>query len=136
MYERILVPLDGSGPSEASLPVAGSLASRLGSELVLIRVSEPLPIVPTSRLPPELDAGSEEYLARHADPLLRAHVRVRTLVVHGDPAEQILDRARGLRVDLIVVGVRQAKGLRRRRRPVLDRLMRQTFVPVLVVTKP
>jgi nucleotide-binding universal stress UspA family protein len=135
VYERILVPLDGSEASEASLPVAGSLASRLGSELVLLRVIEPLPIVPSSRLPSELDAGSQTYLERAAEPLLRAQVRVRTLVARGDPADQILERARGLRVDLIVVGIPVARGRRgRHRRPVLDRLLQST-VPVLVVAR-
>ncbi len=134
MYERILVPLDGSSASESALPVAGSLASRLGSELVLIRASEPLPIVPSSRTPVELEDADEAYLRRVAEPLARIHVRVRTMVVRGDPAEVILERAQALHTDLIVVGVRRPHGLRgRARRRVLDRLLARSVVPVLVV---
>ena len=40
MYEKILVPLDGSALSEVALPYAEELAGRLGSEIILIYVSE------------------------------------------------------------------------------------------------
>ena len=40
MYHKILVPLDGSELAELALPYAEELASRLGSEITLIYVSE------------------------------------------------------------------------------------------------
>lgn len=36
---RILVPLDGTGPSEAALPVASALAAACGAEVLLAHVS-------------------------------------------------------------------------------------------------
>jgi len=39
MYDKILVPLDGSKLAEVSLPYAEELASRLGSEITLIYLS-------------------------------------------------------------------------------------------------
>ena len=41
MYERILVPLDGSRGSEIVPPYAEELAARLGAEITLVSVSEP-----------------------------------------------------------------------------------------------
>ncbi len=38
MYARVLVPLDGSAQGEAILSHIAELASRLGSEVVLLRV--------------------------------------------------------------------------------------------------
>ena len=43
MFERIIVTLDGSSSSEAALPAAEALASRLGSSLVLLHVIESKP---------------------------------------------------------------------------------------------
>jgi nucleotide-binding universal stress UspA family protein len=42
MYERILGPLDGSQLAETALPYAEELAGRLGSEVTLLYVSEPI----------------------------------------------------------------------------------------------
>ena len=41
MYERMLVPLDGSVSAEAILPFAEQVAGPLDAELVLFRVQEP-----------------------------------------------------------------------------------------------
>ena len=40
MYEKILVPLDGSALAEVALPYAEDLAGRLGSDVTLVYVSE------------------------------------------------------------------------------------------------
>ena len=40
MYEKILVPLDGSELAEVALPYAEELAGRLGSEVNLLAVSK------------------------------------------------------------------------------------------------
>jgi hypothetical protein len=39
MYQRILVPLDGSTLAEGMLPHVQALAKSLGAELVLLRVA-------------------------------------------------------------------------------------------------
>ena len=41
MYERMLVPLDGSEAAEAILPFAEQVAGPLDAEVVLLRVIEP-----------------------------------------------------------------------------------------------
>ena len=43
MHERILVALDGSGAGEAVLPYVAEMAARLGSEIILVSVSESRP---------------------------------------------------------------------------------------------
>ena len=42
MYERILVPLDGSSLAEKTLPHAAAQAEKFGSEIVLLKVLGPL----------------------------------------------------------------------------------------------
>ena len=41
MYERILVPLDGSNAAEIVLPYAEEIAARTGAEIILLSVSDP-----------------------------------------------------------------------------------------------
>ena len=40
MYEKILVPLDGSELAEVALPYVEELAGKLGSEIILLSVAE------------------------------------------------------------------------------------------------
>lgn len=46
MYERILIPLDGSPLAEQALPHAIGLAEHFHLELILLRVLIPLPSPP------------------------------------------------------------------------------------------
>ena len=41
MYEKVLIPLDGSNAAEIVLPYAGEIAAKLGAEIILMSVSEP-----------------------------------------------------------------------------------------------
>ena len=41
MYERVLIPLDGSEPAEAILPCAERIAGPADAEICLLRVVEP-----------------------------------------------------------------------------------------------
>ena len=43
MYEKIMVPLDGSKTAEMVLPYAEELSARLDSEIILTSVSESVP---------------------------------------------------------------------------------------------
>ena len=41
MYQKIIVPLDGSDAAEIALPYAEEMAARTGAELALVSVSDP-----------------------------------------------------------------------------------------------
>lgn len=45
MYEKILVPLDGSKRAEKILPHVEGIALSCGAEIILVRVIEPVPYV-------------------------------------------------------------------------------------------
>jgi nucleotide-binding universal stress UspA family protein len=40
MFEKIILPVDGSVPSSRAVPVAADLAKRYGSEIVLVHIRE------------------------------------------------------------------------------------------------
>jgi nucleotide-binding universal stress UspA family protein len=58
-FKKILAPLDGSPFSETSIPYVKELAKGAGSEIILLRVSEP-PILPADRSP-AIKPSWEEY---------------------------------------------------------------------------
>ena len=95
MWERILVPLDGSDLAELALPYAEELAIAFGSEVVLLYISE---------------AAEDQY--RHMHQLYVEDIagqmgsrikKVSPLVLDGVPAREIIDYAEKNRVALIIM---------------------------------
>ena len=93
MYKRILLPLDGSGLAEQSLPHAVAHAESFGAELILLRVLEP--ILPTGTVAPLAAARRAENLTEAlacigAD-IQERGVSVSTVIVEGRPRTKILN---------------------------------------------
>ena len=104
MYERILVPLDGSGRAEHALPYAQWLAKRLNSTVTLMTactqndpVARPLTI----------------YLEKKAEEFEKLGINVNYSCVIGDIAEEILDFSEKNRIGLIAMTSRGASGTSR-----------------------
>lgn len=132
MYDRILVPLDGSPEAEEALPHARSLASRFRSELILVRVDVPIPNLPESRYPPEIESAAAAYLRHVAEPMILKQLKIRPVVVFGDAAHEILACVDRLRINLIVLAVGDRSG-GWRGRGVVATLVRKSHVPLLLV---
>jgi len=120
MYDRILVPLDGSEYSECSLDHVRAVATGCHSgEVILLRVVEPLPQADDSSLSwrEKAEKGAEalarDYLTQMAGGLKSQGLAVRTAMARGRAAEQILDYARNNNVDLIVMSTHGHSGLGR-----------------------
>lgn len=125
-----LVPLDGSQVSAGILECAGPLLDEPGLALELLGV------VPGSgalaQVEDEVDrcaAGLEAVAAR-----LRERGRtVRTLVLQGDPAGRILERARQPGVELVVMATHGRSGIDRWvRGSVAERVLRSAPVPLFL----
>ena len=90
---RILVALDGSSESEASLPPARSAAAEWDAEIILLHVIEPLWAAADSAVA-EWQAKETEATQRRlrelADGLVREGIRARALLSHGEPAREIV----------------------------------------------
>jgi len=145
-FTRILVPLDGTPHAESALPRARELAALFGADLVLIRVV-PAPIELTSiyGVPGVELAGAghvarienaEQYLDSIASGITEGPCE--THVVEGPgAAEGIIESARGLGADLIVLAGHGRSGVERViLGSVTDKVMRGTTRPVLVVRRP
>ena len=120
MYEKILVPLDGSALAELAIRHAQEIARGTRSEILLMQaVNFPLPVVPEAILIPDAKwlAEAKKEAARSlegiAAPLREAGMRVRTLLDERPPADAILHVATREEVDLIVMSTHGRGGLSR-----------------------
>jgi len=120
MYEKILVPLDGSDLAELAIRHAQEIARGARSEILLLQaVNFPYPVVPEAALVPDGKwlAGARKdasrYLEGIAAPLREAGMRVRTIVDERPPADAILHVAAREEVGLIVMSTHGRGGLSR-----------------------
>jgi nucleotide-binding universal stress UspA family protein len=93
MYERILLPMDGSELAENALAHAVAQAERFHAELVLLRVLVPLAERPGLSRPAVKKAEemtrtlAQEYLQRVADKVKERGISVQVVIVEGRPHE-------------------------------------------------
>jgi nucleotide-binding universal stress UspA family protein len=142
----ILCPIDFSESTPRVLEVASSIAGRYGASLHVVHVWR-LPTVGVldgvSTIP---DAGEiellttslKEELARAADGIAALpRERIRTHLVQGDAAPQIIEVATKTACDLIVLGTHGRTGLSHLvMGSVAEQVVHRTRVPVLVVPTP
>jgi nucleotide-binding universal stress UspA family protein len=142
MYKRILVPLDGSPLAEAALSHAQQIAQCHDGEIVLLRVV----VSPYTIIAPDLvlagQGVDQEILQQEAEQYLQAQARqlaAKGIAVHmvaclGPVAEAILDHARSLDADVIVMSTHGRGGVSRWvYGSVADRVLQAAPCPVLLI---
>lgn len=146
-YRKIVVAVDGSGPSNKGLREAIRLARANGAQLVLVHVVNEFyafatldGVAPGADLVPALREGGKRVLARAKALAEKEGVRAKTVLretLGGPAADPIVREARRERADLIVVGTHGRRGVRR---VVLgsdaEQIVRASPVPVLLVRAP
>jgi nucleotide-binding universal stress UspA family protein len=136
MFERILLPLDGSEFSEISIPYGEELAGKLGSEVILYHV-------------PGHENSQQEhmhqmYLTRLAEnmehnikmnQLKGTKVKVTTMVEAGLPTSNICNFVDKNRVDLIIMAAVSASGLNigKMMGSVTDQVCQTVPIPVMLI---
>jgi nucleotide-binding universal stress UspA family protein len=153
MYQRVLVPLDGSDLSEKALPKAAEMANPLGATLHLLQVVSRRPEIDAMRgsdihalyagvdtvrqAREEIDrdkAAARRYLDNLASRLRDEGAKAETAVVEGYAHEKILEYARENGIDLVVISTHGYGGFKRMLLgSVTDRIIRSGEVPVLVL---
>jgi len=136
MYERILVPLDGSDLARAILPRVQAMAAPLGSEVVLLQVLGESGVLPKTAAKERREA--EKQLKAAAQELLDAGVNARYTIRHGsDAAAEIVDYAEVNDVDLIAMSTHGRSGISRwMLGSVASKVLRGTSKPILVIRAP
>ena len=141
MFNKILVPLDGSEVAECALDHAKVVAGTPG-EVTLLYVIEPLQVPLSSedyKRNIEADAAksAKEYLKRTAAKLKRSGGAVKTEVVFGKPSQTIVSYAAANGTSLIVMATHGRSGVQRWfLGSVADAVLHSAAVPVLLVRAP
>lgn len=136
MFERILVPLDGSARAEAVLDALAPVLARRETQVLLLRAERAAAALGGSefvyaRVDPVAEAKA--YLDPLEERLTQQGVRARSRVREGPAAESILDAARAFDATLIAMATHGRSGIARwLLGSVAERVVRDATVPVLV----
>jgi nucleotide-binding universal stress UspA family protein len=136
MFERILVPLDGSELAEGVLAQVRRILFRKDSEVLLVRaVTLPPGMgVEPGRVLESLRSQAVVYLKGLEQKFSSQGVRVRSVVRDGGPAEVILDVAEKEKASLIALSTHGRTGLARWiLGSVAEKVVRASPIPVLAV---
>jgi nucleotide-binding universal stress UspA family protein len=153
MYEKILVPLDGSQQSEEVLPWVRMLAEVSKAEIVLLRVAEyPYTLYSMCYEYPPSDPNlaktiqakktviyheAKDYLEQTASALAKAGIKVSIEVCEGPVVAAILAFTDRLHIDLIALSMYgQSGGIQRVIGAVADRVLHEAPVPVILIRPP
>lgn len=107
MFENILVPIDLSDRNARALAAAVSLAEQSHAHVTLLHVIQRVPHLSPGELAGfyrRLAATARRRLERAARPFAKRGLAVRTQVLVGEPAREIVAAAGRLRADLILMG--------------------------------
>ena len=153
MFERIIVPLDGSRLSAQAVPYASEIGKRFDAEVILVRVlstsglailsqdtgfenAVATDIIAQEARIKDVDnaANAKRYLMNWAQSLKTQGVKVSFQVTIGSPAKSIMELAVAQQASLIVM-MSHGRGWFKRAimGSVADEILRGSLVPVLII---
>ncbi len=145
MFRTILVPVDGSEPSDSAVAFALRLAREQGGSIIFAHVVEVAKIIgmtATSSIDPNYaiaaatDAGQAELEQAKAQ-AESAKIAATTELVEDDTVTGLLNLAEQKQVDLVVMGSHGRSGISRALLgSVTEGVLRHAPIPVLVVPAP
>jgi nucleotide-binding universal stress UspA family protein len=147
MYQKILIPLDGSEAAECSIEHAKAIAQGCNvTDVIVFQVIEPFSI---QTLPALAEAGGDsimrvreqnlqdakDYLSRIEKNLKTQGIACRSVTVEGRAADEILSYAEKTKVALIIMSTHGRSGLSRFFfGSVAEKVSRHSRVPVLLIS--
>jgi nucleotide-binding universal stress UspA family protein len=140
MYQKVIVPLDGSELAECVLPQVRDLArGGVVGEIILLNVVE----IPSVWVAEGFDfislknaqiVTAQKYLAEMQSQLSSEGMKVKTEVLEGETAHSIIDYTKENGVDLIIIATHGYTGLKRVMfGSVALRVLHDAHVPVLLI---
>ncbi|UWG47195.1 Nucleotide-binding protein, UspA family [Halanaeroarchaeum sp. HSR-CO] len=139
MYDRLLVPIDGSPESLEAVDEAAALAGALDAELTGLYVVDTrdystIPEAKWISLADELEREGERALEEAERRAEAAGVTMTTVVDRGIPHDSIIEYADEIGADVIVMSTHGRTGLDRfLLGSVTEKVIRSTELPVLVI---
>ena len=157
MYQRILVPLDGSELAECVLPHVTSIVEGCRvPEVTFIRVIEPIetsvPIrlegstiwqqglileADVPKIEAELRDAANKYLDRIINQTVLGASKVQSAVIYGKAAESITEYATENKIDLVIIATHGRSGVSRWiMGSIADRVLRSAKIPIMMIRAP
>lgn len=137
MYDKILVPLDGSELAEVTLWYAARLAVRLHSSVTLVYVTSPNELTSPHLYQcylRDVIARMKEVATKTTEDKSNGDISVDYKVLKGDPAEEIVDYADKAKTDLIILSTQGKSGIKRwALGNVANKVVRATRKQVLLI---
>lgn len=121
-FKKIVCPIDFSEPSYAALTAASGIAQNCQSEMILVHVVTPIPIIPVPDAPTsfnipsyekEMIASATKQLHQVRAERVAENVHAQVIVLQGDPAVEIVRKATEENADLIVIATHGLTGWRK-----------------------
>lgn len=142
--KKILCPVDFSKGSEQAVNKALELARAIGGEIELLHAYQlPVLALPDSSVTvsptfvADMTDRAQRALNKHRDDLAAQSVPAHTKLIEGNPAETIVDRAKAIGADMIVMGTHGRSGFKRfLLGSTVERVVRISTIPVLTVHLP
>ena len=137
--KKILVPVDFSDYSKSTVEYAVLLAGRFHASIDLVHVIEPFAydVTDTAQVVDHYGALiriADRLMINARERITRRGIKVRSLVLRGSPAPEIVNEARRRRADLIIMGTHGRTGLEHLMLgSVAERVVRLAPCPVLTV---
>ncbi len=142
LYEKILVPTDGSEVSMEASRHALEIAKAMGSRVYAIYVIDVVPFVglPTEGLWESmkeiLEEEGKEALKKVEECAKSMDIDLKSEILDGNPAKEILEYAERKKVDLIVMGTTGKTGIDKLLLgSVAEKVSKGAHCPVLLVKK-
>lgn len=141
-FQKVLVPTDMSDFAKLALRYAALFRERLGSTLTLLYADEFYFPIDLLEVPmgyylenaPEAKAKLQEKLREYVNETVGPK-GVETTIVQDAPARAIVNTARDMRADLVIMGTHGRRGWRRALLgSVAENVLHESDVPVLTVT--
>jgi len=127
LFEKLLVPLDGTAESAVALPIARAMARATGATFTLLRVV-------AANEDERARSAAQNDLDGVASELTAGGLMAKTVVRTGDPAQEIVEQARADAADLIVMRTHGRAGLARAfLGSVAERVLTLSPVPLVLV---
>lgn len=153
MFERLLVPLDGSRFASRALRYAAEVAQRFSAEVILLQVVRPATAVIDAATPISVGpTGSEiavqaaleadkrnaararRYLSGKVRAMRSRRIQCSYHVLMGDISHSIIEFSEKENIDLVVMTTHGKSGLRRAvMGSIADVVIRESGKPVLVI---
>jgi nucleotide-binding universal stress UspA family protein len=144
MYNKILVPLDGSPVAECVIPHVEALAKSPEREVQLITIIEPFEMPTRGKIAlsdddikqanAEMKQEAHRYLDQVSQKLIRSGIKVHPIVLVGKPAETLVEYVNDNDIDILIMATHGRSGISKLFwGSVAEKVMRSINIPILLI---